>query len=134
MYQTVLLTLDPSGVGKGWRSITVIDVSLYCGFRHSDQAVESPNAPDPTIRMDEGISADAEDAIALRNVKTMEETKITGKAEANFWPTLVRRSTFLWANIVRQIIGRARRLGTVQTLVARRRALTFPSDRVASNI
>jgi hypothetical protein len=31
--------------------------------------VESPNAPLPTIKMDEGISGDAEEAIA-RKVKT----------------------------------------------------------------
>jgi hypothetical protein len=60
----MLLTLDPSGVGKGWRSTTVIEVFLYSGFRHSDQAVLSPNAPLPTMRIDEGISTDAEDAIA----------------------------------------------------------------------
>jgi hypothetical protein len=38
----------------------------------------------------------------------------------------------LWADIVRMIFGRARRLGTVQN--SWRSALTFPSDRVASKI
>jgi hypothetical protein len=41
----------------------VIEVFLYCGFRHKDQAVDKPKAPLPTIKMEEGISTDVEDAM-----------------------------------------------------------------------
>jgi hypothetical protein len=42
----------------------VIAVSLYSAFLHSAQAVLKPNAPDPTIKMEEGISEESFDAIA----------------------------------------------------------------------
>lgn len=61
--QSCSLTLEPSGEGNGCRSTTVIEVSLNWGFLHRAQAVESPKTPLPTIRMDEGASIGAEDAI-----------------------------------------------------------------------
>jgi len=45
--------------------------------------VESPNAPLPTIRMDEGLSRDAEEAIA-RESKTFKDSA-TGQKKGKSW-------------------------------------------------
>ena len=52
------LTLDPSGVGKGCRSTSVIEVFLKSGFLHSDHAVDKPKTPLPIMRIEDGIELD----------------------------------------------------------------------------
>jgi hypothetical protein len=55
LYLYNALTLDPSGAGNGCLSISVIWVSLNCGFLHSDHAVERPKTPLPMMRMEDGM-------------------------------------------------------------------------------
>jgi len=57
------LTLEPSGVGKDWRSIRVMEVFLKRGFSQSEYAVDSPKAPPPMMMTEDGISTDCEEAI-----------------------------------------------------------------------
>jgi hypothetical protein len=70
--------LEPSVVGKGWRSIIVIVVFLYCEFLHIDHAVARPNTPLPIIKTDEGVgdAAPCETMVDKITMKNCNDTEL----------------------------------------------------------
>lgn len=57
-------TLAPSGAGNGRRSMRTIFVSEYSGRWQRASAVARPKAPEPIIRIEDGIRAEGEGDIA----------------------------------------------------------------------